>query len=523
MLGRSSVDLGVWPEPADRDRLATRPGTARRQPGDALRGKDGRTITRLMSARLITVPGGEKLILSITRDVTAWKQAEQERRDRGTNPPGPEAREHRAAGRRRGPRLQQPPHGHPELHRGPADGPGGREIGLPDDVERSRRRRARPRPHPAAAGLRAQAGDLPGAPGPGGGGSEQRAAAPTRPARGRRPGRGGGGRALAGVVRSRPDRAGAAQPGRERPGCHAQRRHARHRGPQPPGGGGGRRAGPARGRVGAARRPRRRRGHARGRPGAPLRAVLHHQGAGEGDRPGPGHGPRDRDAERRAHPRRERARRGDALRDLPPAHRLRRRFPRARAARVEARNRDRPARRGRRPGPRGHRPRAAGGRLPHPGRGRWEHGPADRGPAIDGHRPAHHRPGHARPRRPGGGGGGAAARSRAPRPVRLRLRRRRPGGPGRDRPAAVPGQALHGLGLAGAGPRGPRRRPPAPGPAERSAAAEDERLRGPTLRWMPADRRAPAPSGAHAGMRPDGCRYCLRPLGRGITLGRDHP
>ena len=80
VLGRSSVGLGVWPEPADRDRLAS--GLARDGFVDNLEthfaGKDGRTITGLMSARLITVRG-EKLILSITRDVTAWKQAEQER------------------------------------------------------------------------------------------------------------------------------------------------------------------------------------------------------------------------------------------------------------------------------------------------------------------------------------------------------------------------------------------------------------------------------------------------------------
>ena len=48
--------------------------------------------------------------------------------------------------------------------------------------------------------------------------------------------------------------------------------------------------------------------HGRRDPGAHLRALLHHQGAGQGHGPGPGHGLRHRQAERRAHRGGQRAR-----------------------------------------------------------------------------------------------------------------------------------------------------------------------------------------------------------------------
>ena len=68
-------------------------------------------------------------------------------------------------------------------------------------------------------------------------------------------------------------------------------------------------------------RARHRRRHGRRHPGPHLRAVLHHQGAGQGHRPRPVDGVRDRGAERRAHRRRERAGAGSHVHDLScPRH-----------------------------------------------------------------------------------------------------------------------------------------------------------------------------------------------------------
>jgi PAS domain S-box-containing protein len=79
LLGQSSLELGVWADPADRARLVE----AVRRDGFLVnlearfRGK-GRIIDGLMSARRIVLRG-EPLLLTITRDVTAWKAAEAER------------------------------------------------------------------------------------------------------------------------------------------------------------------------------------------------------------------------------------------------------------------------------------------------------------------------------------------------------------------------------------------------------------------------------------------------------------
>ena len=70
--------------------------------------------------------------------------------------------------------------------------------------------------------------------------------------------------------------------------------------------------------------------------GADLRAVLHHQGGGQGHGPGPLDGVRDRAPERRADRGREPAGRRDDVRDLAPAQRGRadrRRAPAARSSR----------------------------------------------------------------------------------------------------------------------------------------------------------------------------------------------
>ena len=91
------------------------------------------------------------------------------------------------------------------------------------------------------------------------------------------------------------------EPVHERPRRHARRRRADDRDrrddgrrrPRPPGG--GRPAGPVR----AAERGRHRPRHPGGDPRPHLRAVLHHQGAGQGHRAGPGPGPRHRQPARR--------------------------------------------------------------------------------------------------------------------------------------------------------------------------------------------------------------------------------
>ncbi len=79
-LGRSSLELEVWGDPADRARLVeglVRDGFVENLEA-RFRGKDGREIVGLMSARRIQLQG-EQVILSITRDVTRWRRAEEER------------------------------------------------------------------------------------------------------------------------------------------------------------------------------------------------------------------------------------------------------------------------------------------------------------------------------------------------------------------------------------------------------------------------------------------------------------
>jgi PAS domain S-box-containing protein len=80
VVGRSSVTLGIWADPADRARLVEaleREGFIENLEAQ-FRRKDGSVLVGLMSARRIDLQG-EALLLSITRDVSAWKAAEEER------------------------------------------------------------------------------------------------------------------------------------------------------------------------------------------------------------------------------------------------------------------------------------------------------------------------------------------------------------------------------------------------------------------------------------------------------------
>jgi PAS domain S-box-containing protein len=80
VVGRSSVALGIWTDPADRALLVAgleRDGYVENLEA-RFRRKDGSVLVGLMSARLVTL-NGEQLLLSITRDVTAWKDAEAQR------------------------------------------------------------------------------------------------------------------------------------------------------------------------------------------------------------------------------------------------------------------------------------------------------------------------------------------------------------------------------------------------------------------------------------------------------------
>ncbi len=157
--------------------------------------------------------------------------------------------------------------------------------------------------------------------------------------------------AVAGADGSVAARPGARQPLRQRARRdHRQRAH-HHRDAQPPrrrGAGRKPRRAAAR-RLRAVERERRRRGHGPGDAGARLRALLHHQGAGQGHRPRPRHRLWDRHPEPGRGPRRQRAGPGLHLPHLPASPRRAAGAGRDRRARVRAPRRARvdPAGRGR--------------------------------------------------------------------------------------------------------------------------------------------------------------------------------
>ncbi|MDO8962938.1 MAG: PocR ligand-binding domain-containing protein [Coriobacteriia bacterium] len=77
VMDKTSIDLGIWSKPADRDRLVAGLRADGRVDNleSVFRGKDGRLITALMSARIMDFDG-ERCILAVTRDITERKAAE---------------------------------------------------------------------------------------------------------------------------------------------------------------------------------------------------------------------------------------------------------------------------------------------------------------------------------------------------------------------------------------------------------------------------------------------------------------
>ncbi len=81
-IGRTSIDLNIWRDPQDRQRLVK--GLFRDDYVENLeaefRKKNGEIVIGLMSARRLTL-NGEEMILSITRDITERKQVENALRE----------------------------------------------------------------------------------------------------------------------------------------------------------------------------------------------------------------------------------------------------------------------------------------------------------------------------------------------------------------------------------------------------------------------------------------------------------
>jgi two-component system, cell cycle sensor histidine kinase and response regulator CckA len=82
VIGRTSLDLDIWVNPEERDRLvdSLRRDGACKNLEALFRMKDGSTIVGLMSARVIEYRG-EPCILSVTRDITEWRRSERERHE----------------------------------------------------------------------------------------------------------------------------------------------------------------------------------------------------------------------------------------------------------------------------------------------------------------------------------------------------------------------------------------------------------------------------------------------------------
>ncbi len=81
VAGKTSADIRIWDDPADRDRLVAglRSDGLVRNLEAVFRRKDGQCVTALMSAQIIDVDG-ERCILSVTRDISERIAAEEARR-----------------------------------------------------------------------------------------------------------------------------------------------------------------------------------------------------------------------------------------------------------------------------------------------------------------------------------------------------------------------------------------------------------------------------------------------------------
>jgi two-component system, cell cycle sensor histidine kinase and response regulator CckA len=82
VIGKSSLEVNLWPNPEDRDRLISKLNEKGYVTNleTQIRQKDGQVRTGLMSTRIIVL-GGEPHILSVTRDLENWKKAKQELRE----------------------------------------------------------------------------------------------------------------------------------------------------------------------------------------------------------------------------------------------------------------------------------------------------------------------------------------------------------------------------------------------------------------------------------------------------------
>lgn len=82
IIGKSTLDLGIWRDPARRKQLTEElivKGRVRDAPIDVVT-KDGSVRACTVSAELLEI-GGRSCILAVTRDVTAQKEAEEKLRD----------------------------------------------------------------------------------------------------------------------------------------------------------------------------------------------------------------------------------------------------------------------------------------------------------------------------------------------------------------------------------------------------------------------------------------------------------
>jgi PAS domain S-box-containing protein len=79
LIGQSSINLNIWAEPVERDRLGTKMLRDGKLDNEEIKvkTKDGILKPALISARLITI-NGETCVLAFTRDISEQKRAEEE-------------------------------------------------------------------------------------------------------------------------------------------------------------------------------------------------------------------------------------------------------------------------------------------------------------------------------------------------------------------------------------------------------------------------------------------------------------